>query len=408
MANKTNLINLKQGKELEFKIREFTEYLKFQHFSDSIIRKYNSHLKKYYSYCTKNNIKNFYSKSIIFNYIDSLKLDHCSYFINFAKKALNKFIDFYFNGSFRYSYTNPVLLKSKQFNHILNLYEESLNSSEICISTQNVQLKIIKRFLIFLENNNIFSLKNYSLKDYIFKYINSSTLFNSTKCNYSKNLRKFLNFTFKKQLSNISGDSLFPKIHKNSRERILSFYSPKEITSLIIAIDTSTSIGKRDYAITLLASTLGLRASDIANLKLENFDFDKKLLKIIQQKTQKPLIQPFTEEILFALLDYLKNGRPVSNSEFIFITSMAPFDRISPACMSKAITRYFKLAGIDISTRRHGLHSLRHSLANNMLHNNISLQDISATLGHSYISTTTMYTNIDLKTLKLLSLEVCE
>ena len=48
MANKTKQINLKQGKELECKICEFTEYLKFQHFSDSIIKKYNSHLQKYY------------------------------------------------------------------------------------------------------------------------------------------------------------------------------------------------------------------------------------------------------------------------------------------------------------------------------------------------------------------------
>lgn len=408
MANKQKNINLKRGKELEYKINEFIECLTFQHFSDSIIKKYNSHLQKYYSYCTKNNIKNFYSKSIIFNYIDSLKLEHCSYFINFARKVLNKFIDFYFNGSFRYSYTNPVLLKSKQFNHILTLYEETLNSSEIRISTQNVQLKSIKRFLIFLENNKIFSLKNRSLKDYIFEYINSSTLSPVTKSNYSKNLKNFLNFSFKKQLSSISGDVLFPKIHCNSRERILSFYSSEEISSLIKVIDTTTSLGKRDYAIALLAAILGLRASDIANLKLENFDFDSKLLKITQQKTQKPLIQPFTEEILFALLDYLKNGRPVTNSDFIFIKSIAPFDRLSPTCMSVTITKYFKLAGINISTKKHGLHSLRHSLANNMLHNNISLQDISATLGHSYISTTTMYTNIDLKTLKLLSLEVCE
>lgn len=408
MAYKTKQINLKQGKELECKIHEFTEHLKFQHFSDSIIKKYNSHLQKYYSYCIKNNIKNFYSKSIISNYIDSLNLDHCSYFINFSKNVLNKFIDFYFNGSFRYFYIEPVLLKSKQFNHILILYEEALKSSEIRTSTQNVQLKIIKKFLIFLENNNIFSLKNHSLKDYIFKYINSATLSHKTKSNYSKKIKNFLNFTFKKQLSNISGDNIFPKIHCNSRERILSFYSSEEISSVIKVIDTTTSVGKRNYVIVLLAATLGLRASDIANLKLENFDFDNKLLKITQQKTQKTLIQPFTEEILFALLDYLKYGRPITNSDFIFVRTRAPFDRISAPCMSTAITGYFKLAGINISTRKHGLHSLRHSLANNMLHNNISLQDISATLGHSYISTTTMYTNIDLKTLKLLSLEVCE
>lgn len=408
MANHLKNNNLKYGKELEYKINEFIEYMKYQHFSDSVIKKYNSHLQKYYSYCIKDNIKNFYSQSIIYNYIDSLYSDHCLYFINFARKVLNKFIDYYFNGLFRYSYSEPVLLNSKQFNHILTLYAEALKSSEIRISTQDIELKNIKRFLSFLENNNIFSLKNRSLKDYIFQYINSSTLSHVTKSNYSKKIKKFLNFTFKKHLSNISGDSLFPRIHCNSRERILSFYSPNEISTVINIIDTTTSVGKRNYVIALLAATLGLRASDIANLKLENFDFDNKLLKITQQKTQKSLIQPFTEEILFALLDYLKNGRPVTNSEFIFVRTRAPFDRISPTCMSTTITRYFKLAGINISTRKHGLHSLRHSLANNMLHNNISLQDISATLGHSYISTTTMYTNIDLKTLKLLSLEVCE
>lgn len=408
MVNKPEKINLKQGKEFECKINEFIKYLETQHFSDSIIKKYNSHLQKYYYYCIKNDIKIFYSKSIVSNYIDSLNLVHCSYFINFARKVLNKFTDFYFNGSFQYFYINSVSLKSKQLNHILRLYKEALKSSEIRISTQNVQLKIIRRFLIFLEDNNIFSLKNCSLKDYIFKYINSPTLSDATKSNYSNNLRKFLNFTFKKDLSNISGYSIFPKIHRNSRERIISFYSSKEISSVITAIDTSTPIGKRDYVIALLASTLGLRASDISNLKLENFDFDKKLLKIIQQKTQKALIQPFTEEILFALLDYLKNGRPITDSEFIFVRAFAPYDKISPTCLSVTITKYFKLANIDISTRKHGLHSLRHSLANNMLHSNTSLQDISATLGHSYISTTTMYTNIDLKTLKLLSLEVCE
>ena len=127
MASNLKKINLKYRKELEDKINEFLEYLKYQHFSENSIKKYNSHLQKYYYYCIKNNIKNFYSKFIISNYIDSLNLDHCLYFVNSAKNVLNKFIDFYFNGSFRYFYIEPVLLKSKQFNHILTLYEEALD-----------------------------------------------------------------------------------------------------------------------------------------------------------------------------------------------------------------------------------------------------------------------------------------
>lgn len=408
MANQIKIIKNTQRKEFLEKINDFTDYMKYQHYSISMIQKYNSHLQKYYSYCINNNIKNFYSQTTISNYINSLSEIHCSYFITFSKKVLNKFSDFYLSGSFKFFYIQQTSIKTSKLNYIFSLFKEYLNISELRNSTVLAQSLTIKKFLIYLENNNILSLKNQRLTDYTFKYINSSNLSSATKSNYSNIIKKFLNFTFNNRFSNVSGDDIFPRIHTNSRKRILSFYSTDEISSVLKSIDTSTSLGKRNYVIALLASTLGLRASDIANLKLSNFDFNNKLLKITQQKTQKSLIQPFTEDVLFALLDYLKNGRPSSNSDYIFIKSVAPFDRISPACLSTTITKYFKLSNIDISNRKHGLHSLRHSLANNMLHNNISLQDISATLGHSYISTTTMYTNIDLKTLKLLSLEVAE
>ena len=156
----------------------------------------------------------------------------------------------------------------------------------------------------------------------------------------------------------------------------------------------------------LLAAVLGFRASDIVNLKFNDINWNNKVISIKQQKTGKDLIQPFPDEVFFALLDYLKNARPIAKCSNIFVTSVVPFRELSPSALSVITTKYFKLANIDISKRKHGIHSFRHSFSNNMLANNISLQDISASLGHSYLSTTTMYTNIDINTLKLLSLEV--
>ncbi len=199
---------------------------------------------------------------------------------------------------------------------------------------------------------------------------------------------------------------MFPSIRRNQNERILSFYSVREVSKLISSIDTTTKLGKRNYAIVLLAAVLGFRASDIVNLKFDNIDWNNKIIKISQQKNQRELIQPFSDEVFYALLDYLKNARPATNYDNIFVRFSAPFSALTPASLSNMLSKYFNLANIDVSYRKHGIHSLRHSLANNMLHNKVSLQDISASLGHSYISTTMLYTNIDTTTLKSLSLEV--
>lgn len=301
---------------------------------------------------------------------------------------------------------NENILTKGEFNKLLTEFSNFLNdNSEIKESTKKLRIKIIKRFLIYLEKQNFSSFKDLS-SDIILKYLNHSNLANSTKSNYLDILKIFFNFTFQKNFSSFSGNSIYFKVKRNPRERILSFYSQNEIAKLISSINTSTSIGKRNYAIILLAAITGLRASDIVNLKFENIDWGNKTLKFTQVKTQKELIQPFPDEIFYAILDYLKNGRPTSDSKYLFICHKPSFDKITPSVLSVYTTTYFKVAGIDISSRKHGLHSLRHSFANNMLHNNISLQNISASLGHSVISTTTMYTNIDINTLKLLCLEV--
>ena len=299
-----------------------------------------------------------------------------------------------------------ILMKGCELNKLLTEFSDFLDDNcKIRESTKNLRLKIVKQFLIYLNQQSISSFKSLS-SDIIFKYLNCSNLSNSTKSSYLEVLKIFFNFTFQQNLSSFSGSSVISKIKRNPRERILSFYTQDEISKLISSIDSSTTVGKRNYAIVLLAAITGLRASDIVNLKFENIDWGNKTLKFTQVKTQKELVQPFPDEILFAILDYLKNGRPQSDSKYLFIRHKIPFDKISPSVLSVYTTTYFKEAGIDISSRKHGLHSLRHSFANNMLHNNISLQNISASLGHSVISTTTMYTNIDINTLKLLSLEV--
>jgi len=394
-----------KGCEIEQSISKFLKYLEEQQYSKETINKFTPHLEKFKCFCAQNNIINFLDMSTLSLYFKSTK-HFSSYSLKLSHNVLYKFRDFTLTSSFKVAYLSKSnSLKSHTFSNSISLFNSFLEQTEIKESTRLSQINIVKNLLFYFEKNKIMSFDN-NISSYIYNYINSSSLAHATKCNYAKIIRKFFDFTFSINLTPFSGKQVFPRVHRNESERILSFYSAKEISKVISIIDTNTKNGKRDYIIILLAAVLGIRSSDISNLTIQNINWDMQTLDFIQQKTGQSLVQPFTDEIFYALLDYIKNARPKTNCENLFVTSTVPFRKLHPSTLSNIGHKYFKLANIDISTRKHGIHSLRHSFANNMLHNNVSLQDISASLGHSYISTTTMYTNIDIQTLKLLALEV--
>ena len=110
----------------------------------------------------------------------------------------------------------------------------------------------------------------------------------------------------------------------------------------------------------------------------------------------------------FPLLDYLKNGRhPSSDKDYILTTFYAPYTRIkSSSTVHRAITRAMDLSGVNYEGKHHGAHALRHSLATNMVNNNVPISAISQVLGHSSSRTTEIYITKDTTHLRELSLEV--
>lgn len=386
-------------------INQFLKELRNLHFSEFTIKVYENHLNKFMLFCKSNNYKDFLSDAVISKYLDSI-FNLSSKNIQYARKVLGRFKDFTLTKHFKTKYLSlKYNLTSSIFSSALDSFDKFLSNSAISIHTRKHQYQVVRNFLISLETSHILTFKNFSL-NYVTKYINNSNYSHSSKCWLANVLKKFFNYTSSQKITNFSGNELFPKIKRNYHERIPSFYSIDEISRLLSVVDTNSKTGKRNYAIIILAASLAFRASDIVNLTLENIDWDNKLIKITQQKTKKELIQPFTDEIYYALLDYLKNARPQTNCNNIFVSLKPPYQALTTSALYLLTSNYFKLANIDISGKKHGIHALRHSLSNNLLHNNVSLQDISASMGHSLISTTTMYINIDIKTLKLLSLEV--
>lgn len=190
------------------------------------------------------------------------------------------------------------------------------------------------------------------------------------------------------------------------RERIPSFYSEDEVRKIEQSVNKTDEVGKRDYAMVLLASRLGLRISDIAGLGFNNLDRDTDQIKLTQYKTGNPITLPLLPIVGNAIIDYLRYGRKRSSSDKVFLSCRAPYLPIASGAVNQAIMKAFKTSGVETDKRHHGGHALRFSLAQRMLELNTPMPIISEAPGHRNRDVAREYIRIDLPLLQRCSLEV--
>jgi site-specific recombinase XerD len=210
----------------------------------------------------------------------------------------------------------------------------------------------------------------------------------------------------------VCGDLIehIPKVRVPRDARIPSVWSPRDVEALLGAVDRSSPVGKRDYAILLLAVRLGMRVSDIRALRLEHLQWQLARIEMTQTKGGRPLELPLTEEIGTALIDYLRNGRPETPYREVFLRVHAPFAPFaSNNNLHNIVTTYRRRVGIALPTQhRRGLHSLRHTLASRPLEAQTPLETISSVMGHVSVETTRLYTKIDIEALRRVAIDLEE
>lgn len=142
-------------------------------------------------------------------------------------------------------------------------------------------------------------------------------------------------------------------------------------------------------------------------MKLSAFDWVAKTLTITQEKTGTQVTYPILRDVGWAVIDYLQNSRPACDAPQLFVRLNAPFEAFGEnANLHNIITKYIRLAGITVPRRRrHGLHSLRHSLASTLLEQGTPLAVISKVLGHIDSKSTAVYLHTDISGLKACALD---
>ena len=298
-------------------------------------------------------------------------------------------------------------VKPPQFEEALTAYEKECENNEYSRRGMRTRLQRLFFFVDYLSLCKVIDVSEITPKiisDYVIticpKHEKSIAAILTT-------LRVFLRFLYLNRYTEKNLSLSVPKQNRYYYPSIPSTWEPAEVKRMLDTIDQGSPVGKRDYAFLLLVANLGIRAGDIKALKLSDLDWTAKTITITQEKTKVEVTYPILHKVGWALIDYLQNARPVCESPYLFVRLHAPYEAFGEnANLHNIITKYTRLAGITVPHgKRHGLHSLRHSLASTLLEQGTSLAVISEILGHVDSKSTSVYLHTDLNGLKACALD---
>ena len=278
-------------------------------------------------------------------------------------------------------------------------YEELANKEP---TVQN-KLYRLCQFSHFLEDREI-TLDNLSV-ELVDEYINSLEICLQATYDVRRLLIHFFTYAFEKGLvkKNYAGFVAKPK-RGVVPEKVIDTYTDEEIKRIIDNADRTSAIGKRNFVVILLAAVYGLRSSDITRLGFSNIDWENNRIILYQYKTGDRLELPLIAAVGNAIIDYWKNGRPkVADGDIIVVshTRATNGKPLTSPTIHSIVSQAMRKANIENwQNKKHGAHSLRHSIASYLLKKNASMPIISTILGHRTTETTKTYISIDFTKLR--------
>jgi integrase/recombinase XerD len=171
-----------------------------------------------------------------------------------------------------------------------------------------------------------------------------------------------------------------------------------QVSRLLRSCDRDTVMGRRDYAILVLLSRLGLRAGEVAALTLDDIDWRHGEI-VIRGKGGRRERLPLPADAGQAMAGYLSGGRPAPASRLLFLRVLAPRDGLSPTGIATVVRAACDRAGLP----RAGAHRLRHSAASEMLRAGAGLPEVAQVLRHASLATTAIYAKVDRAALRSLA-----
>lgn len=280
---------------------------------------------------------------------------------------------------------------------VLTPYASHLTAIGYARGTHSVYRLVAQQFLQYLDRERVPALAAATLRDVSGFIPASRAAYQSTSMRTVLSaLRHFLRWAAETRA--IPGDLASAVPRSGGRKTVVvPILTDAEEQRFLSSFDRTTAVGRRDYAICLLALRLGLRAGDIIRLRWADFDWRRQTLSVVQEKTGRRLTTPLLADVGNAVIAYGLHGRPPSDSPVVFLRSEDPYRPLaSKSTVYHVVVAAMARAGIrQAPGDRQGPHTLRHSLASRLLAVDTPLPVIASVLGHADKETTTLYLSTD-------------
>lgn len=169
--------------------------------------------------------------------------------------------------------------------------------------------------------------------------------------------------------------------------------SDADLSALLDSFPPS-AVGRRDLAMCLCLCRMALRASEVAQLELNHIDWRAGTV-CLGGKSRRANVLPLSSDVGRAIVDYLRHGRPQTQSRRVFVQHITPVGiELDASSVRSAIRRGFERADLKVLSK--GTHVLRHTAATNMVRGGATLKEVADVLRHRSLNTTVIYAKVDL------------
>jgi site-specific recombinase XerD len=211
-------------------------------------------------------------------------------------------------------------------------------------------------------------------------------------------LRAFIRFLVAKGAVPVGLDGAVVRVRAWSQSSLPRHISPVELQRVLNSVDLTTPLGLRERAIVMVLGQLGLRASELVKLSLDDIDWAEGRVIIRTPKNRRERILPLPQQVGNALVAYLQHARPSTPARELFVRWRAPLCALSGAmAVGKIVRKALKRAGVNV--HRPGVQVLRHTLATQMVCRGATFKEAADILGHRCLSSTALYAKLDLVSL---------
>ena len=211
-------------------------------------------------------------------------------------------------------------------------------------------------------------------------------------------LRRFFRYCAAHRHTRMDFSGLIPPVRRYRHASLPKGMEDSSLERMLGAIDKNTPTGARDYAIMVLMMAYGLRGVSVAELLLDDIDWQRSQIRIRAQKGGKEVVLPLMDTVGDALIGYLRHRVDKTPFREVFLKVKAPVRPLNSLVVSHLVREYMRKAGVTMAGG--GSRTLRHSWAIRALANDSPIKAIADVLGHRYIDTTFIYAKADLKTLR--------